>query len=97
MCVFVRNGYTYSSDGSRNHRYKLTRIESISGGVIDDEKLGSSDEIDPRYRLADGDILFSNINNMNTEMIFNEFAKYVESDDDYYIRGKHGVIEAVNR
>lgn len=65
MCVFVRNGYTYSSDGSRNHRYKLTRIESISGGVIDDEKLGSSDEIDPRYRLADGDILFSNINSLS--------------------------------
>lgn len=64
VCVFVRNGYTYSSDGSRNHRYKLTRIESISGGVIDDEKLGSSDEIDPRYRLADGDILFSNINSL---------------------------------
>lgn len=64
VCVFVRNGYAYSSDGSRNHRYKLTRIESISGGVINDEKLGSSDEIDPRYRLVDGDILFSNINSL---------------------------------
>lgn len=64
VCVFVRNGYAYSSDGSRNHRYKLTRIESISGGVINVEKLGSSDEIDPRYRLVDGDILFSNINSL---------------------------------
>ena len=30
---------------------------------------------------------------MNAEMIFNEFAKYVESDDKYYTWGKHGVIE----
>lgn len=33
--------------------------------------------------------------NMNAEMIFNEFTKYVESDDKYYTWGKHGVIEDV--
>ena len=33
--------------------------------------------------------------NMNAEMIFNEFAKYAESDDKYYTWGKHGVIEDV--
>lgn len=32
---------------------------------------------------------------MNTEMIFNEFAKYAESDDNYYTWGKHGIIEDV--
>ena len=32
---------------------------------------------------------------MNAEMIFNEFAKYAESDDKYYTFGKHGVIEDV--
>lgn len=32
---------------------------------------------------------------MNAEMIFNEFAKYAESDDNYYTFGKHGVIEDV--
>lgn len=32
---------------------------------------------------------------MNAEMIFNEFAKYAESDDKYYTWGKHGVIEDV--
>lgn len=32
---------------------------------------------------------------MNAEMIFNEFAKYVELDDKYYTFGKHGIIEDV--
>lgn len=32
---------------------------------------------------------------MNAEMIFNEFAKYAESDSKYYTFGKHGVIEDV--
>ena len=32
---------------------------------------------------------------MNVEMIFNEFAKYAEADDEYYTWGKHGVIEDV--
>ena len=61
---FVRNGYSYSSDGSREHCYKLTRIESISDGKINIEKLGSSDKIDEKYLLVDGDILFSNINSL---------------------------------
>ena len=30
---------------------------------------------------------------VNREMIFNEFAKYVEADDNYYRFGKHGKIE----
>lgn len=32
---------------------------------------------------------------MNAEIIFNEFAKYAESDDEYYTWGKHGAIEDV--
>lgn len=30
---------------------------------------------------------------MNAEMIFNEFAKLAEANDDYYTWGKHGIIE----
>lgn len=32
---------------------------------------------------------------MNVEMIFNEFAKYAETNRDYYTFGKHGIIEDV--
>lgn len=32
---------------------------------------------------------------MNKEQIFNEFAKYVESNENYYNNSKHGIIEDV--
>lgn len=32
---------------------------------------------------------------MNAEMVFNQFAKFVEADDQYYTWGRHGVIEDV--
>ncbi|MDD5804614.1 MAG: restriction endonuclease subunit S, partial [Clostridia bacterium] len=35
---FIRNGYSYKADGKRNHRYKITRIESISSGIINTDK-----------------------------------------------------------
>jgi len=60
----VKNGYAYKADGSRTHKYKLTRIETISTGEINTEKLGSSEIINDTYRLLDGDILFSHINSL---------------------------------
>ena len=46
-------------------RYRLTRIETISTGEINENKVGYSNE-DPgsHYQLALGDILFSNINSL---------------------------------
>lgn len=64
LTEFIRNGYSYKADGLRDHKYKLTRIESISSGEINVEKLGSSDIIDERYRLKEGDIVFSHINSL---------------------------------
>ena len=32
---------------------------------------------------------------MNAEMVFNAFAKYAESDEKYYVFGRHGIIEDV--
>lgn len=61
---FIRNGYNYKTDGNRNHRYKITRIESISSGVINVDKLGSSENINENYRMIEGDILFSHINSL---------------------------------
>ena len=61
---FIRNGYNYKADGSRDYRYKITRIESISSGRINTERLGSLEDINENYRLEDGDILFSHINSL---------------------------------
>ena len=61
---FIRNGLNYKSDGDRNYRYKITRIESISTGKINIEKLGSSETINKSYKLREGDILFSHINSL---------------------------------
>ena len=61
---FIRNGLNYKSDGDRSHKYKITRIESISSGRINTEKLGSSETINKNYELKEGDILFSHINSL---------------------------------
>ena len=60
----IRNGYTYTPDGDRNKRYKISRIETISSGSIDMNKVGSSDEINEQYRMEQGDILVSHINSI---------------------------------
>lgn len=45
--------------------FKITRIETISSGVLNEEKLGYTNEkIDNKYLLKKGDILFSNINSL---------------------------------
>ena len=60
----IKNGYNYKSDGNRNYTYKITRIETISSGTINPERLGSSDDVNQNYLLQDGDILFSHINSL---------------------------------
>lgn len=61
---FIRNGYNYKADGDRSKTYKISRIETISTGVINMERVGSSEQINERYLLQDGDILFSHINSL---------------------------------
>ena len=61
---FIRNGLNYKADGSRTKRYKISRIETISTGSINMEKVGSADTISDNYLLHDGDILFSHINSL---------------------------------
>ena len=61
----MRNGLTYRQE--RNHKgVPVTRIETISDGNINPNKVGYISSIDKRqiekYRLLPGDILFSHIN-----------------------------------
>ena len=94
----IKNGYTYKADGSRDHRYKITRIESISSGVINTEKLGSSDEVNENYKLADGDILFSHINSLpyiaNTALYTADLGEIYHGMNLLNIRSKHEEIDS---
>lgn len=62
--TFIRNGYPYAADGDRNKKYKVARIETISRGKIDMTKVGSVNEVDLRFQMHEGDILFSHINSL---------------------------------
>ena len=93
----IKNGYTYKADGSREHKYKITRIESISSGVLNTEKLGSSDEVNENYRLLDGDILFSHINSLpyiaNTALYTADLGEIYHGMNLLNIRSNHEEIE----
>ena len=94
----IKNGYTYKADGSRDHRYKITRIESISSGVINIEKLGSADEVNENYRLVDGDILFSHINSLpyiaNTALYTADLGEIYHGMNLLNIRSRHEEIDS---
>ena len=94
----IKNGYSYKADGSRDHTYKITRIESISTGVINTDKLGSSDEINESYRLQDGDILFSHINSLqyiaNTAIYTSILGKIYHGMNLLNIRAKSNLINS---
>lgn len=64
---FIKNGLTYRQTKDGNG-YPLTRIETISDGVIDKTKVGYSAELTEReiesYKLKLGDILLSHINSV---------------------------------
>lgn len=95
---YVRNGYSYKPDGVRTHKYKVTRIETISTGKINPEKLGSCEECDEKYLLKSGDILYSNINSLsylgNTAIYKNSSEKIYHGMNLLCIRPKSGDIDA---
>ena len=95
---YVRNGYSYKPDGVRTHKYKVTRIETISTGKINPEKLGSCEECDEKYLLKFGDILYSNINSLsylgNTAIYKNSSEKIYHGMNLLCIRPKSNDIDA---
>lgn len=95
---YVRNGYSYKPDGVRTHKYKVTRIETISTGKINPEKLGSCKECDEKYLLKPGDILYSNINSLsylgNTAIYKNSSEKIYHGMNLLCIRPKGNDIDA---
>ena len=65
-CVFIRNGANIKNSKEQSG-VPITRIETISDGTIDKEKMGYADIFDDRYKeyyLQKDDILMSHINSM---------------------------------
>lgn len=64
LCVFMRNGASIRQEKSAGG-LPITRIETISNGVVDREKMGYANITDDQYEkyyLQNGDILMSHIN-----------------------------------
>ena len=63
MLKLIRNGF---SGNQVNHvtNFPVTRIETISSGKINFNKVGYVSKIDKSYKLQEGDILISNINSV---------------------------------
>ena len=64
---FSRNGANLKQDKSGNG-IPISRIETISYGIVDPTKVGYTQEFDDNivqtYKLIDGDLLFSHINSL---------------------------------
>lgn len=92
----IRNGYSYKADVDRNKRYKITRIETISSGMIDIKKLGSADKVNESYKLKDGDILFSHINSLpyigNTAMYNDSLGEIYHGMNLLCLRANKNII-----
>lgn len=64
---FMNNGSSATQVEESIDTVKVTRIETISGGIINKNKVGHvrRSDISSRYILKDGDIQFSNINSLS--------------------------------
>jgi len=73
----IRNGFSCNQD-KNGLGSPVTRIETISGGTINYERVGFTNApIDNSYRLKSGDILFSHINSVK------HIGKVAIYDDTY--------------
>ena len=62
-CARIKNGFTYSV--CNRGAYKISRIETISKGVVNYSRVGYVKDAPPaEYMLSNGDILFSHINSL---------------------------------
>lgn len=77
----IRNGFTYNADNVMTRPYKVSRIETISGGKINMDRVATVDSVNPSYKLQEGDILFSHINSIQ---YLGNCAYYTESIGELY-------------
>ena len=63
VCEKIENGFSGQQVPYKTN-FPVTRIETMSSGKINYEKVGFVEEIDEKYRLKDGDLLLTNINSL---------------------------------
>ena len=63
VCEKIGNGFS-GTQVNYETKFPVTRIETISSGIINYNKVGFVDEIPEKYLLNEGDILLTNINSM---------------------------------
>ena len=82
IAIFIRNGVNIKNDKSKGG-IPITRIETISDGIVNENKMGYADIIDDRYKdyyLKQNDILMSHINSakhLGKVAIFNGDKKII--------------------
>ena len=82
IAIFIRNGVNIKNDKSKGG-ITITRIETISDGIVNENKMGYADIIDDRYKdyyLKQNDILMSHINSakhLGKVAIFNGDKKII--------------------
>jgi type I restriction enzyme S subunit len=84
---YIRNGASIQQ-GKNPHGYPITRIETISDGLVNRNKMGYAgiEEIESytSYILQDGDILMSHINSVSH---LGKVARYSQQDNERIIHG----------
>lgn len=81
VCLGFSNGSSVTQIPSGDTEYPVTRIETISKGYIDMEKVGYVERIPSQYKLNKDDILVSNINSI---AYLGNCAMYEGSPDLYH-------------
>ena len=82
IAIFIRNGVNIKNDKSKGG-IPIPRIETISDGIVNENKMGYADIIDDRYKdyyLKQNDILMSHINSakhLGKVAIFNGDKKII--------------------
>ena len=89
VTLFIRNGASIRQDKTKRCGHPITRIETLSGGVFNYDRLGYACITDDRYSdyyLCDGDVLFSHINS----------EKYLGRSVVFHKVGEEQIIHGMN-
>ena len=89
VTVFVRNGASIKQNKLNKEGYPITRIETLSNGVFNYDKLGYASILSEEYSdyyLKDGDVLLSHINS----------EKYLGRAITYCNHGEGPIIHGMN-
>lgn len=85
--IFIRNGASIKQNKENTEGYPITRIETLSSGIFNYDKLGHASIFTERYAnfyLNDGDVLLSHI---NSEKFLGRSVTYIDKGFGPIIHG----------